>query len=388
MSVSRRHFFLGSLSLPAFAAHKAPPARPNVLLFLVDELPAWILGSYGNKEVVTHNLDRLAQTGTRFMNHFACAPAPTAGVNTLLTGRTPMQLGGTGELSPADVTLDKILGAAGYVCEATDHNKGSEFLGKQSAGKPFFLTTKFTIRYEGVAQKYYDMYASVNFDQYAPDPIPPGALHKEMLSDIIGNARKVAAAVTALDDEVAALLAQLHKTGLFDNTLLIFTSGCGALVGRHGLWGSGLGSDPPNMYDEAAATPMFWSWPGRVPALGSRPEMVSAYDFVPTICDLLGADLPARNLCGRSYGPIVTGKPLPKKHPWRTMVCGHLQNTDMAREERYKVVVRDGGKGPNELYDLPADPREHVNEYDNERYLTIRTTLSAEISKWKQQYST
>ena len=42
----------------------------------------------------------------------------------------------------------------------------------------------------------------------------------------------------------------------------------------------------------------------------------------------------------------------------------------MAREERYKVVLRDGGKGPNELYDLTSDRVEKVNQYDNPQFWT------------------
>src|SRR5690349_23428808 len=114
MSLTRRHFFFGSLALPAFADKKAPVVRPNVVLLVADNLPAWVLGSYGNKEIRTPNLDRLAQTGTRFQRHFACAPSPTAGRATLLSGRTGMQL------KNGDAGLDKVLGAAGYTCAATD----------------------------------------------------------------------------------------------------------------------------------------------------------------------------------------------------------------------------------------------------------------------------
>ena len=81
MFVSRRHFLQGGLALPVLAAEKpvvvAP--RPNVLLMIADDLPAWVLGCYGNKEVRTPSLDRLAQVGTRFLNHVACAPAPEWG---------------------------------------------------------------------------------------------------------------------------------------------------------------------------------------------------------------------------------------------------------------------------------------------------------------------
>jgi uncharacterized sulfatase len=140
------------------------------------------------------------------------------------------------------------------------------------------------------------------------------------------------------------------------------------------------------MYDEAVGTPMIWSWAGHVPALATQVELVSSYDFVPTICNALEVPAPA-GLCGRSYLLMATGKPLPKKQRWRTAVCGNYRNTDMARVEHYKVVQRDGGKGPNELYDLNADPREKVNQTDDDQFASIKTALGAEIAKWKQQYS-
>jgi hypothetical protein len=78
---------------------------------------------------------------------------------------------------------------------------------------------------------------------------------------------------------------------------------------------------------------------------------------------------------------------LPRKQPWRTTVFSHYQNTDMARDKRYKLVLRDQGKGPSEIYDLPVDPRERVNQYENPQFLTVRTALAADLAKWKQAYS-
>jgi arylsulfatase A-like enzyme len=207
-----------------------------------------------------------------------------------------------------------------------------------------------------------------------------------MLSSLALNQRLAAAAVTALDDDVAALLSRLSDRRLLDQTLIIFTSTCGSLLGRHGLWDSAPASDPANMYEEVVATPLVWSWPGHVPPQLTRPELVSAYDLVPTLCELTGADLPARNLCGRSYLPLATGKPLPKKQPWRTTVFGHYQNTDMARDKRYKLVLR-VPPAPGELYDLSVDPRERVNQYENPQFLTVRTSLAADLARWKQAYS-
>src|ERR1700760_3990661 len=90
MPITRRHFFFGSLALPAFAA-KQPPPRPNVLLFLVDNLPSWMLGCYGNKEVKSPHIDELSQSGTHFLNHFVCTPEPAASRDTFLTGAIPAQ---------------------------------------------------------------------------------------------------------------------------------------------------------------------------------------------------------------------------------------------------------------------------------------------------------
>ena len=391
MPLSRRHFFFGSLALPALAATKTPGEHPNILLILVDRLPAWILGCYGNNEVRTPALDRLAQTGLRFLNHFACAPAPSPGRATLLTGRTPMQLGDADAASPGDFPLAKTLEGVGYACATADSAAAAKSLDQQTAGKPFFLTVdcaNLRPPYDGVPPKYRDLYAQVKFATFSQEaPAKNAARDKEMLSSLALNQRLVAAAVTALDDDLAALLAKLSEKTLLDQTLIVFTSTCGSLLGRHGLWDSAPASDPANMYEEVVSTPLVWSWQGHVPPQLTRPELVSAYDLLPTLCDLTGADLPARNLCGRSYLPLATGKPLPKKQPWRTTVFSHCQNTDMAREKRYKLVLRDQGKGVGELYDLGVDARERVNQYDNPQFLTVRTSLAAALANWKQTYS-
>ena len=382
MNLSRRHFFLGSLALPALAAPKPLGEQPNVLLILVDGLPSWILGCYGNREVRTPNIDRLAQTGTRFLNHYACAPVDDKARAALLTGRTTMQLKDSGE-----VTLEKLLGGIGYACGASvDGTEAAAFLDAQSAAKPFFLTAAFapyaTLPSAGP-------YAQAKLDTFAQEAAAKNAARgKEMLgAPLLANLRHVAAATTALDLEIGALVAKITRKKLLDHTLIVFTSPCGSLFGRHGLWASGDASDPVNMYEETVATPMVWSWLGHVVPLAARPEMVSAYDLVPTICDITPAQLPERNLCGRSYLALAGGKPLPKKQPWRTTVFAQYGDTAMARSDRYKLVVRNEGKAPGELYDDKVDPREKLNQYANPQFMTVKASLQAELGKWQQKYS-
>jgi arylsulfatase A-like enzyme len=384
MNLSRRHFIFSGLALPALAA---PPAgeQPNVVLILADGVPAGILGCYGNKEIRTPGIDRLAATGTRFLNHFAAAPIPSFGRATLLTGRTTMQLKDSGE-----TTLDKILGGAGYACQrAAGGAEALQFLDAQESAKPFLLIADFAPYAAAPDPKYVQPYAQTKFDSLAQEPPAKNALkNRDMMGkDLAANLRHMAGQTAAFDDEVGGIWTRLSQKKLLNSTLIIFTSTCGSLFSAHGLWGDGEASDPVNLYDEVINTPMIWSWPGRVPPLAVRPELVSALDLVPTLCVLTGAPLPDRNLCGRAYSPLATGTPLPKKQPWKTTVFAQYRNTAMARVERYKVILRDGGKGPGELYDNKMDPKERVNQYDNPQFLTVRTTLSGELGKWQREFS-
>jgi hypothetical protein len=68
-------------------------------------------------------------------------------------------------------------------------------------------------------------------------------------------------------------------------------------------------------------------------------------------------------------------------------VFGQYRETAMARTERYKLALRSDGKGPGELYDLPVDAVEHVNQFENPEYVGVKNSLSAEIAQWKKQYS-
>jgi arylsulfatase A-like enzyme len=115
--------------------------------------------------------------------------------------------------------------------------------------------------------------------------------------------------------------------------------------------------------------------------------MASAFDLVPTLCDLTPAALPSQDLPGRSYLLLVQGKLLPKKQPWRSTAFLTSDNAGVARDDRYKLVLRNDGKGPNELFDLRADATERVNQFDNPQFLTVKTQLSGELNRWRQKYA-
>jgi arylsulfatase A-like enzyme len=142
------------------------------------------------------------------------------------------------------------------------------------------------------------------------------------------------------------------------------------------------------MYEEVVKVPYIMSWPGKIPTDAMAPELVSFYDVAPTLCEAAGVAPPSgRNLPGRSFLPIAKRDQLPKKQPWRNLVFAHFRNTEMARDTRYKLVLRNEGKGPNELFDVANDPRERVNQYENPQFVTVRDRLGKELAAWRQATS-
>jgi len=456
MPLSRRALLAGAA--PTLAQKKPAARPPNILLIIADDLAAWMLGCYGNKEIRTPNIDLLARSGTRFVNHFVCTPICSASRATLFTGRLPRQHGihdfltakpidqpPQGQAAPPcsfkdEILLSDLLAAEGYQCgyvgkwhmgddaRAQHHftfwytllgqranqdplmswngqkvqekgylaelltNKALAFLDQQTPERPFSLTVSHLnphLPYEGHPQKYYDMYAEVNFETFGWEPAAPNALReRELLKDTVGNIRRCAAATTALDDQIPPLLTKLDERGLRNNTLIVFTGDNGFLLGRHGLWSKGLASDPINMFEEVMQTPMIWNWRGKVPVEGARPELVSFYDFLPTVCEAVGITPPeGRSLCGRSYLALAQGRILPRKEPWRNLVFGEFRNTFMARDARYKLILRNEGQGPNELYDLRTDPREKTSQFTNPEFITVRDRLAGELAAWRKRYT-
>jgi arylsulfatase A-like enzyme len=356
MPLNRRDFLFGTLAAPLLAATKKHPVaeHPNIVLIVAEELGAYMTGCYGNTEVRTPNIDRVAQTGVRFHNSFSCAP----------------------------VAADQAaFSAAGYNCARSDSAaKAGEFLEAQAAAKPFFLVHAWPSP-NAVAgtQKNLDLYAATGFETIGWDAAAPNATHPEMLRDVPGNLRKYAAALTTLDEQIPALQATLQKRGVWDNTLVVFTSNGGYLLGRHGLWGDATASAPVNMYEEVVRTPLLWSWPSRFPPQTVRNEVVNSYDLMPALCELAGVAPPAGSHVP-SYLTFVYGRRLGKKQSWPDIAFGRIRDAQMARDDRYKLILRDQGKGANELYDETADPKEQVNQVDNPQFAGMRERLSGQLS--------
>jgi len=280
---------------------------------------------------------------------------------------------------------------SGYLPELMTKAAG-EFLDKQGANERFFLTLSYPgslLPFGEHPQRYRELYAETPFDSIRYHPAAPKALlGAGLLEDPVASLRQVAAGVSALDAEVGALLSMLRDRKVWSNTLVVFTSDTGQLLGRHGLWGDGLGSEPVNMYEEVIRVPTILSWPGEIPVEAMRPEFVSAYDLLPTLLE--ACQIPASspgNLCGRSCLERAKGSLSRDLDPWPTAVFASYESAAMIRDSRYKLVERNGGEGPNELYNVVADPLEARNEYGNAQFTVVRERLAERLAEWRTQYT-
>lgn len=170
------------------------------------------------------------------------------------------------------------------------------------------------------------------------------------------------ALVSHLDAQIGRLLEFLAATGKLGDTLIIFTSDHGEMLGDHGLYFKG-----PRFYDSVVRVPLVLSWPGVLPGGLRSDALVELVDLAPTILEACGIDIP-RRMQGRSLWPVLReGRP---EAPHRDYVyCEFFDSRAeyvptpsgvMYRDRRYKVVVWHG-LDHGEIYDLEGDPHELRN---------------------------
>ncbi len=176
------------------------------------------------------------------------------------------------------------------------------------------------------------------------------------------------AMIELIDNELGRLLDSLDKRGELDNTIIIFMSDHGELLGDHGLLYKGC-----RFFESLVHVPVIVSWPARI-ASGLRSRaLVELVDIAPTLLDLAGLPIPSQ-MHGRSLMPVLLGEADPDFHKSH-VVCeywdaveipsGPTEHTHatMRFDGRHKSVVYHG-HDIGEIYDLDADPGEFTNLWD------------------------
>lgn len=203
----------------------------------------------------------------------------------------------------------------------------------------------------------------------------PGEFHTAAMTD--RDRREVCAAYYAMceliDDCVGTMLAALAETGQRENTIVVFMSDHGEMLGDHGIYFKG-----PHFYDEAIRVPLVFSYP---PACAPHrvSGMVELIDVAPTLLELAGLPVPDR-MQGRSLLPHLRGEQ--SAASGREQVYCEYYNAwthrdaygTMLRTPDAKIVVYHGQE-TGELYDLSADPDEFDNLWRAEHAQSLKAEM-------------
>jgi len=435
------------------------PARPNVILCMTDDQGWGDTGYNGHKVLKTPTLDAMARTGLRFDRFYSGAPvcSPTRG--SAITGRHPYRYGiffaNTGHMRPEEVTLAEALKTRGYTTghfgkwhlgtlttKIKDSNRGrpgatAHYAPPWEHGFDVCFATEAKVptwdpmKKPGSGQPYGTYYWSgpeqrvtenlegddsrVIMDRAIPFirgavkggkpflaviwfhtphlPVVAGGKYRKMYEghpgvDYLG-------CITAMDDQVARLRAELRKLGAAENTMLWFCADNGP-EGRTHTESNGsagpLRGRKRSLYEGGVRVPGLLQWPARVKAPRVVATPCSTLDYFPTVlaavgCTLKGAPLP---IDGVNLLPLIDGKMTERPRPIGFESAGQIALID----NRYKLYSPRGGRSRRrrgaaakpsapsyELYDLLADPGEKRNLAAQKP--EIVKAMAAKLTAWR-----
>jgi arylsulfatase A-like enzyme len=196
--------------------------------------------------------------------------------------------------------------------------------------------------------------------------------------------------VAGIDDNVGRLLAYLDETGLSQDTVVIYTSDQGYFLGEHNLF------DKRFMLEESLRMPFVIRYPREIRPGTIIDDITLNIDFAELFLDYAGAALPG-TMQGRSFRRNLIGD---TPADWRDAMYYHYWTHQKERPshygirtKRYKLIYYYGLVRTNrepeecwELYDLDADPREFISQYDNPRYKETILDLKRRLNELRQQY--
>lgn len=296
-------------------------------------------------------------------------------------------------MDPIMVRDGKDVQETGYLTDIITDDALQFLENRGTADHPFYLSVHYTAPHHlwvgEHPQEYVDLYEDCAFDSCPQEPEHPWFLEianpESVRTDPRANLQGYFAAVTAMDHSVGRILDKLEELGVRDNTLIVFMSDNGMNCGHHGIWGKGNGTFPQNMFDTSIRVPAIINHPGRIQEGIVSDELLSQYDFMPTLLDYVGIENPEQDeLPGKSFLPLLQGKKGNIQD--EVVVYDEYGPVRMIRTKKYKYVHR-YPYGPYELYDLKNDPDERKNLYRNPDHQDVVNDLRARLTNWFVKYA-
>lgn len=344
------------------AAQAQSDRRPNIVVFLADDLGCHDLGCWGARDLKTPNIDALAASGARFTNWYAAAPVCAPSRAALLTGRYPIRAGVPNNgpsLPPAEKTIAALVKPAGYATGLfgkwhlgaqpdTDPNAHGfdRYYGFHSGCIDYFSHRYYwgeprTVNYHDLwrdrteifedgryatelfareAAQFVRDHRARPFFAYVPFNAPHYPMHApktylDRFPNLETERRTYAAMISGLDDGVGLVMRTLREQGLAENTLVLFSADNGATrEARAGLGGkpATAGDNAPfrgnkfSAFDGGMHVPMIMNWPGTIRGGQLIRELGSHLDILPTVCSVAGVAPPSdRTIDGFDAMPLA-----------------------------------------------------------------------------------
>ena len=184
--------------------------------------------------------------------------------------------------------------------------------------------------------------------------------------------RQYCALIELIDDQIGEILAALERRGMAENTIVIFASDHGEMLGDHGIYQKSVA------YEQALRVPLIIAGPD-IPAGAESDALVELADLNPTICELAGVPS-LTNIDARSLLPVLTGTTT--EH--RDATISSMRNFRAIRTRTHKFIETSNDR--NELYDLVNDPDELHNIVDQDtataRALNQQLAQRMKAGKW------
>ncbi len=227
------------------------------------------------------------------------------------------------------------------------------------------------------------------------EPVPAHKISKERLQWMY---RSYYAAVSQIDYQVGLTLSTLESLGLQENTIVVFVSDHGDLLGEHAIIGKNA------FYESAIHVPMLIKYPEKIEP-GSYSDLIESTDFLSTLFELCSLEVPSNNE-GKSFAQLITKNKIGSDYKPRDFVfaeniipevindktfdfpyikgkgVGGIIHPDakMVRDKHWKYVrYVDNGE---ELFNIVEDPMEMKNLATDSNYKEIKNTLKDALLDW------
>jgi uncharacterized sulfatase len=205
-------------------------------------------------------------------------------------------------------------------------------------------------------------------------------------SDLKDCVRAYWASVSCLDAQVGQLLDTLERLRLSENTIVVFFSDHGFMLGEHGQWQKQM------LFEESVRVPLIMAGPGII-GRGASPRTVELLDVYPTLMELCDLPRPRQRLEGKSLVPLLDNP----KAEWNRPAYSQIQRgTDetpggpkrmgrSVRTERWRYTEWADGKQGRELYDHDSDPQEFTNLADEPAHTATVTKMQKLLRRMSKQ---